>query len=349
MKLFFLVLTALSHISNSQGSGDVHYDYDPASLHGPDLWHNLHYEDGTENQCGGHKNSPINIQEHACDTFQDYIFDSGDCMIGDFAFLLNHHAEQGNAPPPSTCQPGRMRIPGVEGEFELLQFHFHTSSEHTLNDKNFGGELHMVHKQVGGDRLAVMGVFLTPSATVPDPIMNGILSNFDSFADEAHHSCNISSPYHWWQEEIEVDIKKLQSIQMNVYDLIPEGATFYNYDGGLTTPPCSEIVEWSVADKPLAITVAQYNDFVNLMLTYVDHETCEYGTVANPATGSTSRPVQPLNGRTVQRICPVGYQEQKETVGVVSSLSADDAAFPAGQTHAMTAFVVLSTLALFVV
>lgn len=72
--------------------------------------------------------------------------------------------------------------------------------------------------------------------------------------------------------------------------------------------PCSEVVEWNVADKPLSISIAQYNDLSSLILNYVAADTCERATIASPS-GSTSRPVQDLNGRNVSRICPVDYQD----------------------------------------
>jgi hypothetical protein len=59
----------------------------------------------------------------------------------------------------------------------------------------------------------------------------------------------------------------------------------------------------------LLISVSQYNDLASLTLNYVNDTTCEFATVASPS-GSTSRPTQPLNNRTVERICPVGYNDQ---------------------------------------
>lgn len=102
---------------------------------------------------------------------------------------------------------------------------------------------------------------------------------------------------------------------------------------GLTTPPCSEIVEWNVADKPLLISVSQYNDLASLTLNYVDTSTCEFATVASPA-GSTSRPTQALNGRNVTRICPVGFVDDSASNGAILAIAA------------WTATLVLATAAL---
>jgi hypothetical protein len=89
-----------------------------------------------------------------------------------------------------------------------------------------------------------------------------------------------------------------------------DASTFYNYMGGLTTPPCSEVVVWNLADTPVQISIAQYNEMSFLILGYLDAD-CHIGTAASPS-GSTSRPVQPLNGREVKRICPVAFEEEDE-------------------------------------
>jgi hypothetical protein len=73
----------------------------------------------------------------------------------------------------------------------------------------------------------------------------------------------------------------------------------------------SEVVWWNLADTPVSITPAQYNTLVFLITDYLDPATCALGTNAGPA-GSTSRPTQPLNGRTVERICPVGFMDDTE-------------------------------------
>lgn len=42
----------------------------------------------------------------------------------------------------------------------LLQFHFHTPSEHTLDGKHLAMEAHLVHKNLETGNLAVLGVFI---------------------------------------------------------------------------------------------------------------------------------------------------------------------------------------------
>lgn len=48
----------------------------------------------------------------------------------------------------------------IDGQkYTLLQFHFHTPSEHTVNGKHFDMEMHMVHKDKDGN-LAVVGILI---------------------------------------------------------------------------------------------------------------------------------------------------------------------------------------------
>lgn len=48
-------------------------------------------------------------------------------------------------------------------QYELLQFHVHAPSEHTIGGKSYDFELHLVHKRVYpadyGEDLAVVGIF----------------------------------------------------------------------------------------------------------------------------------------------------------------------------------------------
>ena len=63
--------------------------------------------------------------------------------------------------------------------------------------------------------------------------------------------------------------------------LIPAARGYYAYDGSETAPPCTEGVRWLVMKQPLALSATQLATLQGLFPT-------------------NARPVQPLNGRTVQ-------------------------------------------------
>lgn len=219
---------------------------------------------------------------------------------------------------PGTCENPTVKIPGIDGMYQALQFHVHTSSEHTINNQLFGAELHIVHQEVDGDRFAVVGMMIDPTADEPNEDFGNLLSGWSSVFADNDAGCAIQrggrqramleqeeqSNSENQQEENERDLQGLGLF--NPYALLPEDVTYYHYDGGLTTPPCSEVVWWNLADTPVKIAPGQYWTLTNQILKYVDPTTCQLGTNAGPA-GSTSRPVQRLYGRRVERVCPAGF------------------------------------------
>lgn len=61
--------------------------------------------------------------------------------------------------------------------------------------------------------------------------------------------------------------------------ILPAKRRYYRYSGSLTTPPCTQGVTWLVLRRPITLSPGQIRAFTDL-------------------TGTNSRPVQDLNGRT---------------------------------------------------
>jgi carbonic anhydrase len=126
----------------------------------------------------------------------------------------------------------------VGGEsFELLQYHFHSPSEHTVNGEHYPMEMHLVHKSDAG-HLAVVGVFIAEGAhnAAFDPIWSNLPGTKGAEAHLAH-------------------------VMVDVDQLLPADATSYRYDGSLTTPPCSEGVKWIVMTTPIELSAEQIAAF----------------------------------------------------------------------------------------
>jgi carbonic anhydrase len=224
------------------------------------------------------------------------------------AYAIIKNGVQANI--PDTCEASTVEIPGVEGTYKALQFHIHTSSEHTLNGNRFSAELHTVHKQIDGDRYAVVGMMIQPDAFEDNEEFGLLLQGWVKKEEEVLAGCGINATSPEMSALLFRDAtEELSDEVFSPYDLLPEGQAFYHYDGGLTTPPCSEVVWWNLSDKPVSVSVWQYAELVQLIVQYRDAESCELLTLAS-ASGGTSRPVQPLNGREVKRICPVGFKEE---------------------------------------
>ena len=73
----------------------------------------------------------------------------------------------------------------------------------------------------------------------------------------------------------------VDTVQINATQLIRAKRSYYKYEGSLTTPPCTEGIVFFVLDTPMSFSKEQIATFAKY---YPDN----------------ARPVQPLNGRTVQ-------------------------------------------------
>jgi carbonic anhydrase len=116
--------------------------------------------------------------------------------------------------------------------YQLVQFHFHTPSEHRLQGQEYPMELHFVHRNALGE-LAVVGVFLREGAA--NPIIQRI----------------------WDRAEAE----PAQAEMLDPEDLLPANRDYYRYAGSLTTPPCTEGVRWHVLHEPVDVSAAQVDEF----------------------------------------------------------------------------------------
>ncbi|XP_025095277.1 carbonic anhydrase 2-like isoform X3 [Pomacea canaliculata] len=75
-------------------------------------------------------------------------------------------------------------------------------------------------------------------------------------------------------------------------NLIQHNHKYYRYQGGLTTPPCSEVVQWTIFRDTIHISKSQMSAFRKLKSPGIN------GT-SQPLVNNF-RPVQPINYRKVQ-------------------------------------------------
>ncbi len=213
---------------------------------GPDSWGSVSAKFAA---CGdGMTQSPINLTAaHAAGMSAGNI---------DFAYqptqlriVNNGHTVQVNYSGGSTMT--------VEGEtFDLLQFHFHAPSEHAIDGKLADMEMHMVHRNAAGE-LGVVGVLMNIGAE------------------------NLALGEIWQHMPREATPERLKDRNIvNARDFLPHNANYYRYMGSLTTPPCSEGVNWFVMADPIEVSREQVEQFAGVF-------------------GATNRPVQEVNNRLV--------------------------------------------------
>lgn len=158
--------------------------------------------------------------------------------------------------------------------YSLLQFHMHMPSEHRLSGKKFEAEAHFVHQEDGGSKLLVIGMFIDKANTKSkgDAQHPWIDTVWNSLAD----GDNVNST-----------VQVAHSYADLLAEKMDEGSVF-NYPGSLTTPPCSEGVDWWVIKSPLYASKDSLKKFKK-----------QLATLEATDKGKGARPVQPLNGREV--------------------------------------------------
>jgi carbonic anhydrase len=147
---------------------------------------------------------------------------------------------------------------GSSGLAPLSQFHFHTPSEHAISAKRSAMEAHFVHQQRTG-AIIVLAVLLEGG---------GQNANFSAIMRMAPR---------------QPDQKKTSPTAIDPASLLPSSLQkTWRYRGSLTTPPCSQTVEWIVCEEPVTVAEA---DIVHFRALYA----------------MNARPLQPLNRRYLLR------------------------------------------------
>lgn len=181
-------------------------------------------------ECGiGQKQSPINIDSNDLDFTND---------------LDEIKIEYGKVPISLTNNGHTVRVNISQGllyigkyKYQLVQVHFHSPSEHTINGKHYPIEAHFINGIDDGG-LAVVGVFYEIGMFNPE---------FDKILKEAPKAKNMT-------------ITKDDFIDLN--KLLPHNTEdFYTYFGSLTTPPCSEGIQWLLLKQTVPISIEQIEEF----------------------------------------------------------------------------------------
>ena len=213
-----------------------HWTYEGEN--GPQFWGKL---DPIFSVCDkGHNQSPIDITKTSSAVLPKIRADFGPAKLQIVHHehiadeINNGHTIQVNLSDGDTLTIG-------DTNYELLQFHFHAPSEHTIHGKHYPMELHFVHKSPSG-ALAVVAVFIEKGThnVAFDPIWANLPKQKGV---ESHY----------------------EHVQVNVDDLLPHDTKSYRYNGSLTTPPCSEVVKWIVMQSPIQLSAAQIWRFSSLI------------------------------------------------------------------------------------
>jgi len=170
---------------------------------------------------------------------------------------------------------GKLALP--DGIYFATSIHFHFPAEHTNDGAHAVGEMQIVHKKKDekeNEAYAIVSVLLRAASPV-----NLSQATFFHNLGMGQRSVGLQAPPPAGQADLNAFSKELSG-------------QYYHYLGSLTTPPCTEGVKWYVLDQ-------QVN---------VDPELARWAGAGASQTAPSrhwpfdvrsSRPTQPLNGRTV--------------------------------------------------
>lgn len=140
-------------------------------------------------------------------------------------------------------------------KYNLVQLHFHTPSENQVDGRTYPLEMHLVHAS-SDNKFVVVAVFFDEGKA--NPILQDIVNTAPSEVNGTNALKNL-----------------------NVSALVPKSHAYYTFSGSLTTPPCSEQVQFVVLKNALDASKEQI-DALHAIL----HD--------------NARDPQPLNGRVVE-------------------------------------------------
>ena len=180
--------------------------------------------------CGsGQRQSPIDIRGGLAVDLDPVKFDYQSSRFG---VVDNGHTVQANVAPGNVIEVSGRR-------FELVQFHFHRPSEERIDGRQFEMSLHLVHKDEQG-RLAVVAVLMDKGPPQP-----GVQKVWNNLPLERHE-------------------ESAARVALDLAELLPTDRRYYTYMGSLTTPPCTEGVQWVVMRSPVTMSPEQIELFARI-------------------------------------------------------------------------------------
>ncbi|XP_050245725.1 alpha carbonic anhydrase 4-like isoform X1 [Quercus robur] len=228
----FLFLTSLilsshpynfSAASDSEVDDEIPFTYTEGTGKGPKKWGQI---DPRWKACGnGKKQSPIDLLNRRVQVFPSLGKLKRDYQPAPAVVKNRGHditvMWKGDA--------GKININGTD--YKLLQFHWHSPSEHTFNGSRYDLELHIVHLSSSGE-IAVVGIVYKYGR--PDPLLSKLF----------HHIKSVG------KEERDLGIFNPGAIKFG-------SRKYYRYIGSLTVPPCTEGVIWTIVKKVRTVSREQ--------------------------------------------------------------------------------------------
>lgn len=210
--------------SESSSKEHEHSEWSYAGETSPEHWAEIE----RNSDCSGKHQSPVNIIDinvikKRDDTARNTLFYSPKTILT--KVRNNGHTVQFDFDlGDSICSS--------ESHYDLIQIHFHEPSEHTVNGVRYPIETHLVHQSKEGEYtvLAIFGIEGKESETV---------EFMESYLPLAEGE------------------EKVIDKALDLTSIFPEKKDYYSYRGSLTTPPCTENVNWIIFKNPIILSLEE--------------------------------------------------------------------------------------------
>ncbi|KAM5148939.1 receptor-type tyrosine-protein phosphatase gamma isoform 2-T2 [Mantella aurantiaca] len=271
-------------IRRRKAAGEPYWSY--SGVYGPEHWVMASPD------CGGLHQSPIDIVDYTAsmkDEYRELYLEGFENESSNKTWMKN----TGKTVAILLKDDYFISGAGLPGRFKAEKVEFHwghsnasAGSEHSINGRRFPVEMQIFSYNpddfdsfgaaiLDKRLIAAMSVFFQASPRnnpALDPIIHGLKG-------VVHH-----------EKETFLDPFILK-------DLLPASlGSFYRYTGSLTTPPCSEIVEWVVFSRPVPISYQQLEAFYSIFTTEQQDHVKSVDYLRN-----NFRPKQRLNDRVVYK------------------------------------------------
>jgi carbonic anhydrase len=208
---------------------------------GPDHWGELSADYETCET--GKQQSPIDLR--VADTTLS------DLLELEYGTVTEHVTDTGHTFQLNADADTELTYQGTE--YSLVQMHFHDPSEHTIDGVAAPVEFHFVNTDADGN-LLVLSVMAREGAHNP---------YYEAFIDATTSKAS-------GEVTGKVDLAAM----------LPDSLQHFAYSGSLTTPPCTEGVQWIVMNTPVELDSEQIAELQS-------------------AYAHNNRPTQPVGDRTV--------------------------------------------------
>lgn len=236
-------------VSNTENKAKEHKTWSYEGETSPEHWASL----AGSTTCGGTHQSPINII-------------ASDAVVGESGLKATDIHYQDETIVDNITNNGHSIQYNFKGgdnyvnfkgrRYDLAQFHFHSPSEHTINGIRYPLVMHMVHVSKEKD-------FVVFAVMIQEGKESKIFDFIEGYLPiNVGETKEIGKPY-------------------NFNDASATSMEHFYYKGSLTTPPCTEAVNWFVFKEPYTVSAAQVKALATLM------------------PKNNYRNEQPLNGRVV--------------------------------------------------